>query len=69
MHGCLIQIIGGSKGGGGSARDAHPPLGPNSFTFMQFSGKNWSNKNLMPPPWRLAPHPSEKSWIATANGI
>ena len=32
-----------------------PPLVPNSFIFMQFSGKNWLNNRLVPPPWKLAP--------------
>ena len=32
----LTWYIGGSKGG---ARDTRPPGGPNSFIFMQFSGK------------------------------
>ena len=34
--------IGGSKGG---ARDARPPGGPNSFIFMQFSGKKLKNNS------------------------
>ena len=34
--------IGWSKGGGGRA-----PPEPNSFTFMQFSGKIWQNKKVL----------------------
>ena len=51
-------IIGRSRGG---VRDARPPPGrPNSFDFMQFSGKF----GVFTPPWRVhAPPPSGKSWI------
>ena len=37
--------IGGFKWG---TRDAHPPLGPNSFIFMQYVGKNCPNIGLLP---------------------
>ena len=41
---------------GGGARDAcPPPLGQNSFIFMQFSLKNLPKIRLAPPPWKLAP--------------
>ena len=41
----LYVIIGGSMGcGGGGARDEHPPWGPNSFIFVQFSAKKNHNK-------------------------
>ena len=41
-----------------------PPLGPDSFIFMQFSVKIWPNDRLVPPPWKLANHPpSGKFWI------
>ena len=38
----MTRNIGGSKGG---ARDARPPLGPNSFIFMQFSGTKLKNNS------------------------
>ena len=53
------NLIGGSKRG---ARDARPPLGPNSFIFMQFLGNFWSNIRLAPPPWGWRPFLWE-SWI------
>ena len=46
------QIQGGHQG-------RTPPRGPNSFIFMQFSGKN----KLAHPLWELAPSPLGKSWI------
>ena len=45
--------IGGSRGW--RQGRAPPPLGPNSFIFMQFSVKIWPNNRLAPPPWKLAP--------------
>ena len=45
---------------GGGVRDARPPPGrPNSFDFMQFSGKF----GVFTPPWRVHAPPSGKSWI------
>ena len=50
--------IGGSRGG---VRDARPPPGrPNSFDFMQFSGKFGV---FTPPLEGSRPPPSGKSWI------
>ena len=50
-------IIGGSRGG---VRDARPPPGrPNSFDFMQFSGKF----GVFTPPLEGSRPPSGKSWI------
>ena len=50
-------FIGGSRGG---VRDAHPPPGrPNSFDFMQFSGKF----GVFTPPLEGSRPPSGKSWI------
>ena len=34
-----------------------PPPGPNSFIFMQFSGKIWPNNRLASPSWRQVPPP------------
>ena len=48
----MIIPIGGSKGAPGT------PQGPISFIFMQFSGNNWPNNRLAPPPgggWIGAP--------------
>ena len=49
--------IGGSRGG----REGRtpPPGRPNSFDFMQFSGKF----GVFTPPWRVHAPPSGKSWI------
>ena len=65
----LVKIvcwgIGGSRGGARDAialqvhlkillwSDPPPPLGPNSFIFMQFSVKIWSYNRLAPPPPHL----------------
>ena len=50
-------FIGGSRGG---VRDARPPPGrPNSFDFMQFSGKF----GVFTPPLEGSRPPSGKSWI------
>ena len=50
---------GGSKGG---AKDACPPGGPNSFNFMQFSGK-YGKIVCWRPPWGVGAPSSGKSWI------
>ena len=46
----FVQYIGGSKGAPGT----RPPMGSNSFIFIQFSGSFWPNGRLAPPPWVLA---------------
>ena len=51
-----IICIGGSRGG---VRDARPPGRPNSFDFMQFSGKF----GVFTPPLEGSRPPSGKSWI------
>ena len=58
------HVSGGSKGEG--VRDAPPPPGgPNSFNFMQFFGKIWQNRMLVPP-GELAPPPRGNPGSATA---
>ena len=42
---------------GGGAPGMRSPLGPNSFIFMQLSGRVWPNNRLAPLPWMLAPPP------------
>ena len=56
--------MGGSRWGG--VRDVRPPLGPNSFIFMQFWGIFSPNNRLAPPPWELAPPPLGNHGSATA---
>ena len=56
----LMQCSGGSKGGG-----AWPPLGPNSFNFMQFLGK-FAKIVCWRPPGELAPRPRGNPGSATA---
>ena len=44
-----------------------PPLdSPNYFNFMQFWGKIWQNRMLLPPPRRVAPPPQGNPGTATA---
>ena len=40
-------------------RQGRPPVGPNSFIFMQFSSKKLKNNRLAHPFWELA-HPLSK---------
>ena len=52
---------------GGGARGVHPPRRPNSFNFMQFSGKFykivcWHPPGELAPPWGIGT-PLGKSWI------
>ena len=55
-------------GGGGRARDARPSPGrPNSFDFMQFSGKFGKIVCWHPSPWGVGAPSSEKSGSATAS--
>ena len=59
---CYLTI-GGSRGG---VRDARPPPGrPNSFNFMQFSGKF----GVFTPPWRVHAPPQENPGSATAYPV
>ena len=57
------QRIGGPRGRQGRV----PPLSPNFFVFMQFSGKIDQNNRLAPPTSGLAPHPLGNPESATAE--
>ena len=56
--------IGGSRGGGREGR-MRPPGRPNSFDFMQFSGKF----GVFTPPLEGSRPPSGKSWIRHWHGL
>ena len=60
---CPTSIIGGSRGG----REGRtpPPGRPNSFDFMQFSGKFGV---FTPPPGGFTPPPRENPGSATVHG-
>ena len=60
----ITSRIGKSKG---DARDTCPPLGLNSFIFMQFWGIFWPKNRLAPPVWGLAPPPLENPGSATVT--
>ena len=47
----------------GGRRGCAPPGRPNSFDFMQFSGKFGKNRMLVPPLGSWRPPPPGKSWI------
>ena len=65
---CWQTSIGGSKGGRQGRAPPPPPLGPNSFIFMQFLGKFGQNNRLAPPPWGLAPPRLGNPGSATDKG-
>ena len=44
-----------------------PPGGPNSFDFMQFFGKIWQNRMLVPPSGELVPPPQGNPGSATED--
>ena len=49
------SIVESQGGGGVGTRDAHPPQGPNSFIFMQFSAKNLRPlRKILDPPLKFA---------------
>ena len=58
-----IQEGSNTVSGGGGARDARPPSGPNFLHFHAVFEKNWSNNRLAPPPFGGSAPSSGKSWI------
>ena len=62
----LVLLSGGSKGG--HEGRMLPPGGPNSFNFMQFSGK-YGKIICWRPPWELAPPPRGNPGSTTATHI
>ena len=46
-----------SSGGSKGAPGTHPPLGPNSFILIQFSGKFWLNNTFVHPTFEVGVSP------------